>query len=60
MIFLIGIFLALHLPSNVWPVVQIKDVLVGFITNYSRVYNIGYGKIIKKEGSKNHEMSINE
>ena len=30
-------------------VVRFKNVLVGFITNYSRVYNIGYGKINKKK-----------
>lgn len=33
-------------------VVRFKDVLVGFITHYSRVYNIGYGKINKKKGAK--------
>ena len=27
---------------------QIKEVLVGFITHYSRAYDIGYGKINKK------------
>lgn len=40
-------------------VMHIKEVLVGFITHYLRVYNIGYGKINKKTGA-NYEMSINE
>lgn len=41
---------------------RFKDVLVGFITYYSKVYNIGYGKINKKrrEQKFTYEMSIYE
>lgn len=41
---------------------HIKELLVGLVTHYSKVYNIGYGKINQKrrEQKFTYEMSINE